>query len=691
MNRTTYLIGLVLSLFSLHVIAQDYNFEWAQQIQSDEFSSIGPTQIDYQGNLISLGSFDGTLTYQAQSGDTSSTSNGHFNFFIQKMTPNGDLLWLNTFESTGYEYATSMDIDQFGNIYIAGKFNEIVDFDPGIGVHNLDADNDQHLFVAKYNNDGEFIWVKDMKAPHIGPYGGQVKVDDLGNVYLVGDFRNQIDFDPGVDTFMLDAGTGYTHDIFIQKLNPQGDFVWAKQIESNGYISGGVNIEITQDNNLLLGGSFSDTIDFDPGLGVNNLVGHPAKSIFLLKLESSGDFIWAKQIGNHGQSAQCLDLLLDLNENIVLSGFFSGTVDFDPGVGVENHTCDGYMSSYIVKLDYTGEFIWSKDFPMYGSMFSFSQSLASDQFENLYLTLGHDTIMVDSLTFESEGLNNYQDILTMKLNDSGDVLWGLDYGGLGLDICTDIVVSDSGEIYTSGHFHQTIDLDPSIGVAEFAVVGAMASANGFIQKLNQCFTTTTDTYTLCDSLVWIDGNTYYENNQSATYTYSTESDCDSIVVLDLNITELSPTVSQFGSLNILTEQTWDTYQWVDCNNNFEEIPLETSFLFTPTVGGTYAVMVELDGCTSISECFTFEPFSIKDDLLNLINLTPNPTNGLVTIDIKDLEKVSIKVFDVLGNIIQTPTELTESNTQIELNGEPGIYMIELSLSQSKRIYRVIKL
>lgn len=686
-----YLIGLILSLFSFNAFAQNYNFEWASVIKSDEFSSINCTQIDHQGNLISLGNFKGTLTYDALSGDTSSISIGETDLFLQKMTPEGELLWLKTLGSSEHEYASFIDVDQFGNIYVSGTFDGQLDFDPGIGVYNLNGDESDHIFVAKYNNDGAFIWAKQMETIQWGQHKSEVKVDQIGNVYVIGEFRHQVDFDPGIDTFILDAGNN--DNLFIQKLNTQGDFQWVKQIEADSYGAlhhGNFKPVITEEGDLLIGGTFSDTLDFDPGPSVHNLIGHSGGNIFLLKLNASGDFIWAKQIGDHGQFVNCVDLILDLDDNILLSGLFSDTVDFDPGVGVESLTCDSSYSSFVVKLDHNSEFIWAKDFPMHGGAFSHSHSLASDQFKNVYLALVFDTLQVDSFTFETIGPYNYHDILTMKLNASGQVKWGLSYGGISADFCKGIVVNDLGEIYTSGYFHQTVDFDPSSGVSEFTVDGVMASGNGFIQKLNQCFTTTAETYSLCDSLVWIDGNTYYEDNQSASYIYSTASDCDSIIVLDLDITELSPTISAFGP-SIITEQDWDSYQWVDCDNDFEEIPQENSFLFTPTQSGNYAVMVEQDGCTSISECFTYEPLSTQDVLLNQVTILPNPTHGQVTINIGSLDKVGVKVFDVLGKVVYESSEITESKTQLDLIGESGVYMIELSSNTLKRVYRVVKL
>ena len=121
-----------------------------------------------------------------------------------------------------------------------------------------------------------------------------IAIDSFGNVYTVGYFAGSIDFDPGIGTFLLNSGSG--EDMFIQKLDAQGNFVWAKQMGgiSNAY---GNSISIDEIGNIYISGNFLGTADFDPGSGTFNMTSAGNYDIFIQKLNSNGDFIWARQMG----------------------------------------------------------------------------------------------------------------------------------------------------------------------------------------------------------------------------------------------------------------------------------------------------------------------------------------------------------------------------------------------------------
>lgn len=73
-----------------------------------------------------------------------------------------------------------------------------------------------------------------------------------------------------------------------------------------------------------------------------------------------------------------------------------------------------------------------------------------------------------------------------------------------------------------------------------------------------------------------------------------------------------------------------------------------------------------------------------------MSLYPNPTQRKITINLGDLDQVNVKVYNVLGKVVQTQTELSNSKIELSLSGDSGVYMIELSSNNSKRMYRVIK-
>ena len=104
-------------------------------------------------------------------------------------------------------------------------------------------------------------------------------------------------------------------------------------------------------------GYFRGTVDFDPGANVSNLDSIGEAEIYVSKLDSAGDFVWARQIGGTDFDGST-DLAVDATGNVYTTGYFFGTIDFDPGAGVSNLTPVGGSDIFVSKLDSTGDFVW---------------------------------------------------------------------------------------------------------------------------------------------------------------------------------------------------------------------------------------------------------------------------------------------------------------------------------------------
>lgn len=162
--------------------------------------------------------------------------------FITKRDVDGVLIWAKQIGSdTSSVTARSITTDNNGDIIIVGEFSNTTDFDPGNGVHT--ATGNQIVFLLKLNENGGFIWLKTFE-----PFEGgtctikEVKTDDAGNVYALGQHVDKIDFDPGSEMYLLDAPIGLTYNAaYITKLDQDGDFVWAKHTE---FIEGGSIVQI---------------------------------------------------------------------------------------------------------------------------------------------------------------------------------------------------------------------------------------------------------------------------------------------------------------------------------------------------------------------------------------------------------------------------------------------------------------
>src|SRR5262249_34496989 len=155
--------------------------------------------------------------------------------------------------------------------------------------------------------------------------------------YTTGNFQDTADFDPGPGTYNLTSNG--SSDIFVSKLNASGNFLWARAVGGVG-IDYSYKIYVDANGNVYVAGTFNGNVDFDPGPGVYNFALSGNSDAFILKLDSSGNFVWARHMGGaSGDAAK--SMTIDAGGNIYLTGTFQGTADFDPGPGTYNMTSNG--------------------------------------------------------------------------------------------------------------------------------------------------------------------------------------------------------------------------------------------------------------------------------------------------------------------------------------------------------------
>ena len=253
-----------------------------------------------------------------------------------------------------------------------------------------------------------------------------IDLDSDGNVYVCGDFRYTVDFDPGPGNYSLVNNT--TDDVgFLKKMDADGNFLAAIPLGfENTY-----DVFVDDNHNVYIWGDFDGTKDFDPDSNsVFNLTavgtyGDPA----LLKLDSAWNFVWARTLVDF--SAR--DIALDNQGNLVMTGFFSGTRDFDPGPGTFFLTTATSSASYISKLDGDWSFLnaWmvSDGTGTYGAGITNSLAVSSS---NEILVTGNYS---DSTDFDpSPGTDIHysfggsNDAFVQKWDGAGNLQWTVSYG-----------------------------------------------------------------------------------------------------------------------------------------------------------------------------------------------------------------------------------------------------------------------
>jgi len=179
--------------------------------------------------------------------------------------------------------------------------------------------------------------------------------DTAGNIYTTGEYIGTVDFDPGFGSQLLSKPLWpYSIGHYLLKLTPNNAFVQVLDLPYEVF-----TLNLDKEGNLLLGGRFDGTIDFDHGAG-NHLVTSKSseKDFCVVKLDKNLNFQWAYTGGDVYQS-EISSIKTDQNNNVFAAGCFSGTVDFDPSTNIVAHTTfDSYSTSFTVKLTPSGDFVW---------------------------------------------------------------------------------------------------------------------------------------------------------------------------------------------------------------------------------------------------------------------------------------------------------------------------------------------
>lgn len=353
-------------------VDSDGNLLWAKSLgDSLPFSSwenISSVSTASDGSIYLTGDFNGTLDFDPGPGIFEMTSIGNDDLFVLKLSANGDFAWAKSLGTPQRDDGQQVEVGTKGNVFVYGEFSGTIDFDPGPDTVAITASTRDNAFILKLDANGDFLWVKTLgeRTGVVVPYAAAT--DSAESFYLTGFFAGTADFDPGPDTVTLvsmPARRGNSGDIFILKLDADGNFEWASGLGSPQEEKGD-DIEIDPFGNILVGGSFSDTVDFDPGPGVENMVASSTVNDFILKLENNGDFVWVRSLEGLLSKAY---IATDSAGAVYVSDILRGTLDMDPGAGTFDLTPMGSIDVFMLKLGQDGTFDWAQSLGGTGGTF----------------------------------------------------------------------------------------------------------------------------------------------------------------------------------------------------------------------------------------------------------------------------------------------------------------------------------
>ncbi|MGH7175870.1 MAG: SBBP repeat-containing protein, partial [Tepidisphaeraceae bacterium] len=457
-------------------------FGFGVPIGGSNADSIVHNAVDAENSVYVIGRFQGVIDVDPTLLVQSLSSAGGTDVFVAKYASDGSLRWAARFGGDDEDLPGDIAVSIAG-VFLTFNFRNTADVDPGPDTRTAVAGGESDAIILKLDANGGYVWSRQFKgAGSVQPTA--IALDAGGNVLSTGTLTGQTDFDPGTGTRNLSSSSATDQDFYVSKLNASGQFSYVGRIGGTG--SGAAHdLVVNPAGDAFLTGFFTGTSDFNPGSNTFNLnAGGSGIAAFVLRLNSAGGFVFARQFGASGVQAVGNGIALDSDDNIYFTGPFRETVDFDPGSGTFN-LVSGRIDQYdgfVVRLDANGNFGFARQYT--GGSGIIPQSIAVDPRRNINVV---GRFFGSNADFDPSGKSfalssgGSFDAFVSRLNSSGRFMSAIRLGGTSADQATAVAVGANGlSLFVVGDFSGVVDLNPGGGAFD---VGSFGSTDAFILEL----------------------------------------------------------------------------------------------------------------------------------------------------------------------------------------------------------------
>lgn len=559
-----------------------------------------------------------------------------------------------------------------------------------------------------------FSWVKQFGGSHADE-AVAVETDGAGNVIMVGNVKDTVDADPGPGTQYLFGD--YLDHVLIIKLDGGGNLMWGKQVSA--FVPGIIKataLNLTASGNIIVSGYFTDVVDFDPGAGSFTLQAQGATDGFVLCLDKTGNFKWAKTIGGSGGAGGTYIQGAGVGRkgDVFVTGYFKGAADFNPGLATHSMTAQGNGDAFLCKLDSSGNFMWAQQFG--GATYYDANTIddcglrvQTDAYDNIYLAgtfEGSTDFDGSSSSFILQPSSDRADIFILKLTSVGDFVWARQLQGPDVEQVSALRVSKQGEVYLTGLFLSSIDVDPGLFATTFtSTTENDAWYDAFVLKLTfdgnlgwakqltgQRTKTANGLYVANNGEVLLTG-TFYDTVDfdpgPATHTLNAVGPTDAYI-LQLNSSGAFKWVYQMGGMfTFLADYNSGKSITCDAAGN---IYTAGKFMGTgdmdPT-NGTYSLssngeftdiyLMKLGGTVGMEQYAGSEEAAA---------IYPNPTSGPLKFKTSSNAR-SAKLYNALGTEVAADFNLVTD--EINISSLPkGVYILELRYDNKVVTRKIVK-
>lgn len=684
------------------------NFIWTKKfgsLQSDVTESL---IADDKGRIYLTGIFNNDADLDPGPASLITASSGFSDIFIARLDSAGNLDWVKTIGSSLPDISLSIALDSSGHVLTTGYFKSVADFDPGTGFYNMTSAGEGDIFVSCLDSMGDFLWAKQFGGTG-NDYGYSIAVDSAGNVYAGGFFENSLDADPGPATLTFSSAGGFDAALF--KLDPAGNLIWARQW---GGALGDFAYSLKSDppGNVYVTGYFFGSVDFDPGPAPLVLSSAGDLDIFALKYDSAGTLDWAIHAGSTLQD-NGYAIAVDDNDEVIVSGGFSNTVDFDPGSGVLTQTASGTRDAFIWKITQCA--VPSTNLNVFGCTSyttpsgSFTWNTSGTYSESFTLSTGCDSTIIYqvSIGFTTDSIT--ESACTSYLSPSGNYTWTasgtyldtipnfsgcdslitifLTIGNVAstqfVSACNEFVSSSGTTYYTSGLYSDTllaasgcdsiVTLNLDLDFSLYSIINS-SGCNSFVSPSG--------------NHVWTTSGLYFD-------TLAAPAPCGHIYEINLSVySEADSTVLVYPD-SLVSAVSGGLYQWVDCNDGYSNISGQNQQSFIVPSQGSYALIINQGGCIDTSACysFVFEGFSSAQSSNRNALVYPVPFQHSFWLNGKPGNVCRVEWTDLSGRHLRSEMGFFNNEGWLQLNGQElasGIYFIRVFLPQEVSVYKVLK-
>lgn len=354
--------------------------------------------------------------------------------------------WPRALGGADRETATGIAVDGQGNSYVTGHFQGSSTF----GTSALAGAGQTDVFVAKLDRQGKLLWARSFGGPGVDE-GRGIAVDAAGNVLATGSFSGMADFDPGPGRTELASAGG--PDAFLLRLSPDGEFAWARRL--GGKLADvGLRVAFGAKGEAYVTGFFQGTIDLPASASMpapaRRLDSAGQADAFVAKLDTAGEFAWARRIGG-AKDDEGRGVVAGRNGEVWAAGNFEETAGMGPEGGSLDLRSAGHADIFVLRLDAAGGLVSSGRIG--GPKEDTLESAAAAGPGGLAL-VGR---FVGTADFDpgpgtlSRAAAGYGDAFLARLEATGRLAWALQVGGNGSDQGFGVAGNRDGTVVATGH------------------------------------------------------------------------------------------------------------------------------------------------------------------------------------------------------------------------------------------------